>query len=200
MKGKISQNKAIKRQKILSAAKEIFFTNGFFGANMDQIAALAGVTKQTVYRYFSNKEALFLAMLEKQMLQTTDHFLEALKIDDPSIALKLFAEGFIHKHLSEDHLAMIRLLVAEGELIPEITTAFFASGPQKVRNELSLFLQVRFDIDQADDEVNAFLNILLSPRMPVLMGLKTSLTDDEIDIFATKSVAQFLKLLGIEPR
>ena len=50
---------ARKRAAILEAAQQVFFANGFVGASMDQVAATAAVSKQTVYKHFSDKEALF---------------------------------------------------------------------------------------------------------------------------------------------
>src|ERR1700688_1814769 len=50
---------ARKRAVILEAAQQAFFANGFVGTSMDQVAAKAAVSKQTVYKHFSDKEALF---------------------------------------------------------------------------------------------------------------------------------------------
>jgi len=49
-----------KRQAILAAATEAFLHSGY-AASVDEIAAVAGVGKQTVYRHFGDKQALFLA-------------------------------------------------------------------------------------------------------------------------------------------
>ena len=51
-----------KHRAILEAAEELFLRQGFLGTSMDEIASLAGVSKQTVYARFSSKEALFVAM------------------------------------------------------------------------------------------------------------------------------------------
>ena len=56
------QRTAEKRAGVLEAAAKVFLSGGYLGASMDEIADLAGVSKQTVYTYFSNKEALFAAM------------------------------------------------------------------------------------------------------------------------------------------
>ena len=49
-----------KRRAILNAAAEVFLRSGFLGASMDEIASLSDVSKQTVYKHFGSKEALFV--------------------------------------------------------------------------------------------------------------------------------------------
>ncbi len=60
------EKKAEVRRRILEAAKEIFFRDGFMGANLDEIAELAGVAKGTLYRYFDNKAQIYLAVLSRK--------------------------------------------------------------------------------------------------------------------------------------
>lgn len=52
------------KQRILEAAHAAFVANGFDGANIEAIAAAAGVNKTLVYRHFSNKDELFSVVLE----------------------------------------------------------------------------------------------------------------------------------------
>jgi TetR/AcrR family transcriptional regulator len=55
--------KAQSRSRILDAAREIFFRDGFMPANLDDVAKGAGVAKGTLYRYFENKAELYVAVL-----------------------------------------------------------------------------------------------------------------------------------------
>ena len=43
--------------------RKCFCSSGYLGTNMDEIAALSGVSKQTVYKHFSSKEALFIEIV-----------------------------------------------------------------------------------------------------------------------------------------
>ena len=52
-----------KRRAILEAATEVFLRSGYLGTNMDEIAALSEVSKQTVYKHFASKEALFVEIV-----------------------------------------------------------------------------------------------------------------------------------------
>ena len=50
---------ARKRTAILEAATTVFLRKGYLGTSMDEIAALAAVSKQTVYKHFADKQRLF---------------------------------------------------------------------------------------------------------------------------------------------
>ena len=56
----------LKRRAILHGAKAVFLAAGFEGANMDEVAARAGVSKMTVYRHFGSKEDLFAGVITEQ--------------------------------------------------------------------------------------------------------------------------------------
>jgi AcrR family transcriptional regulator len=54
---------------MLEAAAALFGTQRFHEVRMEDIAAAAGVGKGTIYRYFSDKEDLYLALLERAAKQ-----------------------------------------------------------------------------------------------------------------------------------
>ncbi|MDA8347047.1 MAG: TetR/AcrR family transcriptional regulator [Thermaerobacter sp.] len=58
------QIRDVRRETLLQAAVEIFGRNGYVGTRIDDIAALAGISKGLVYHYFRSKEALFTALVE----------------------------------------------------------------------------------------------------------------------------------------
>ncbi len=191
---KMEAKKELKRTAIIKAALEIFRTEGYIGAAMDDIARRAGVTKQTVYRYFSSKEELFQASLEAQRTETPRTFLEALDQEDPGAALTDFAVGFLKVHMSETHLATIRLLLAEGPTAPEMTRAFFAGGPENTEARLQIFFKERLSLPDPEYAAKALISTLLSMRMQVLTGLHTLPSPHEILHHAQRTVALFLAL------
>ena len=67
-----SNRSALKRRAILDAATEIFLKGGYLGTNMDEIAALSEVSKQTVYKHFASKEALFIEIVSSMTDETGD--------------------------------------------------------------------------------------------------------------------------------
>ena len=59
--------KAETRRALLDAAAEVFAEHGFHGASIDTVAEAAGYTKGAVYSQFSNKDDLYLALLDEHL-------------------------------------------------------------------------------------------------------------------------------------
>jgi AcrR family transcriptional regulator len=57
------RDKAATRERILQAAMQVFGERGFQGASMEEIARRAGSSKGGVYFHFSNKQAIFEALI-----------------------------------------------------------------------------------------------------------------------------------------
>jgi len=57
------------RTRILEAGQRMFSQLGYANASLDKVAAEAGLTKGAVYWHFSNKQDLFLAILEHCLIQ-----------------------------------------------------------------------------------------------------------------------------------
>ena len=55
----MSDRSTRKREAILDAATELFLTREYAGTSMEDIASAAAVSKQTVYKHFSDKQTLF---------------------------------------------------------------------------------------------------------------------------------------------
>ena len=92
------------RQKILSAATEEFARYGLGGARVDRIAARAGANKRMLYYYFSDKDNLFLAALERSYSE-----------------IRAAERGLQLEHLAP-HLALRRLV--------EFTWDYFLAHPE----------------------------------------------------------------------
>lgn len=65
------------RENILKSAKEEFLEKGFQSASLRNIVKSAGVTTGAFYGYFSNKEALFTAIVEPHAAAVMGMFMQA---------------------------------------------------------------------------------------------------------------------------
>ncbi|MEO6517738.1 MAG: helix-turn-helix domain-containing protein [Pseudoxanthomonas sp.] len=62
----------VQRQRILDAAQRCFIARGFHAGSISDIAAEAEISQGLMYRYFANKRALILALIERQLSHDRD--------------------------------------------------------------------------------------------------------------------------------
>jgi len=75
----LSAVRSARRAKIVDAARGVFVARGFRATTMEGIAEAVGMSKVTVYGYFSDKEALFAAVAEQLAADLRHAFLDALE-------------------------------------------------------------------------------------------------------------------------
>ena len=100
------------RQEILDVALGEFARNGYAGARVDEIAARTRTTKRMLYYYFTSKEQLYIAVLERSYSTARDAERQ-LDVNhlDPVSAIRTLAELTFDHH--ESHEDFIRLVAIE---------------------------------------------------------------------------------------
>ena len=140
-----------KRELILGSASDLFLDNGFEGTSMDQIALSAGVSKQTVYSHFGNKEALFTAVIaakcEAHQL-TGDLFDLERELDD---VLSDLAHHFTELLLSDEAIALHRVCIAGGEKYSQIAALFWQAGPVWMQGQLANYIEKKQQLGEFRD-------------------------------------------------
>src|SRR5215469_11760739 len=128
----------IKRERIHRAAQTLFMQHGFEATSMDAIALAADVSKPTLYRYYQNKEALFIAVLEQLALgHLSESALLALRdtpIDSRATlehALIVWARATIENITQPAYVGLMRLLIAELPRFPQLGSQFAEAVPQQ---------------------------------------------------------------------
>lgn len=121
------------REKILAAAEQVFLHTGFLGANMDAIAEIAAVSKQTVYAHFQSKEALFLeviaAMTGGAAREIGEHLEETL--DDRPVRdyLTAVAMDQLSVVMTPRLMQLRRMVIGETGRFPELGRSLYENGP-----------------------------------------------------------------------
>ncbi|MGI9315999.1 MAG: TetR family transcriptional regulator C-terminal domain-containing protein [bacterium] len=85
---KITEVGSLKKEHILSAAEAEFEKFGFNGARMQRIADTAGVPKANIHYYFSNKQALYDAVLSRVIEIWNQALAPIDATDDPATVLE----------------------------------------------------------------------------------------------------------------
>lgn len=74
----------VQRERILLAAQQCFIEHGFHGASMASIAETAGMSAGLIYRYFENKNAIILVIVQQQLELLRDDLSLNRKVDLPA--------------------------------------------------------------------------------------------------------------------
>ena len=90
-----------RRREILESAVSVFAERGFAGTGTADIAAAAGIGEPTIYRYFANKQELYLAALRLSGDQVMENWERiAAENEDPLNALLILGQWY-HQTLRE---------------------------------------------------------------------------------------------------
>jgi TetR/AcrR family transcriptional regulator, mexJK operon transcriptional repressor len=153
-----------KRSAILDGAKAVFLSEGFVLATMDDVAAAAGVGKQTVYRHFKSKEALFVALVSFMCAQAGEFLAGAQNEqsdDSPDVELRKLGWVLAQVLITPDNLRLYRAIVAEAERLPELGQVFHENGAKVVRAFAAKILRKRFDESTAAMRAATFVQLVL---------------------------------------
>lgn len=142
------------RSRLVEAATAVFLEEGY-RASVDRIAARAGVAKQTFYNHFPSKGDAFAEVVR----HGTATILVSLEGDGAPLRERLqrFAFAFRQKVLGAEGIAFFRAVVAETPRFPELTKAFYASGPAQTIRRLAAVLDEAMEAGELrrDDPVFA---------------------------------------------
>ena len=121
---------------IRDAATALFLKNGYLGTSMDEIAAAAKVSKQTVYTHFADKERLFTELVlgntevVEEFGQTITHLL--VETDDLANSLRQLARRYLSSVIKPQVLQLRRLVIGEAERFPELARTYYERVPERV--------------------------------------------------------------------
>lgn len=192
---------AEKRDNILIAASQLFLQEGFTATSMDQVASAAGVSKQTVYSHFKNKDALFSAVIDlkcREYQLDTEHMADGSHSVESTLAR--MANQFVSLMQDESVIAMYRVVIGEATSNPHVAELFYEAGPQYGCKLLADFLlslpPLHENKAQAHELALVFFNMLKADfHMRSLLGLPYRLSDKEQQAHVQQVVNHFMRLL-----
>ncbi len=129
---------------IREAAAALFLERGYQATSMDEIAARAGVSKQTIYTHFPNKEVLFadLVLGNVGRVEEFGPELEATfdRAGDLQSGLRDVARLYARFVIRPEVLRLRRLVLGEAGRFPELARRYYEAVPERVYSALaSLF-------------------------------------------------------------
>jgi len=202
---KREQNRNEKRSVALDAALTVFSNSGYAVATMDAIAAEAGLTKPTLYQYFSSKDELFREMMlapRTQMLMAFDHSADKCYVEQ----LLEFSWTYAKTVMRPEFLSLARLVIGDAQRNPDLGRNYQASGPDKVLTGLAEFMTNqsslgRLNIEDAELAAEDFWGLILSaPRNRALHVPDAVISTKQLSRYINNGIRVFLKAYSASPK
>jgi AcrR family transcriptional regulator len=111
---------ARKRDAIIGAALRAFLEEGYAGSSVNRIAADAGVSIKTLYRHYDDKDDLFVAVIQAACSTAGDATDPPWFDEPPLTGLAEAGRDHLHYALSDDQLALYRVVIRESQRFPEL--------------------------------------------------------------------------------
>ena len=194
---------ARKRRAIIEAATTMFLRNGYAGTSMDEVAAKAAVSKQTVYKHFTDKQGLFTEIILSTIDEGAEPFFDEVgaleDTEDFDRDLTELGRRLITIVMQPRLLQLLRLVTAEAGRFPELGHAFYDRGPGRTVAVLaSLFQRLAANgLLRVDDPLIAaghfnWLVVSIPMNKVILSGDYEEFNSAELQRFADAGVRAFL--------
>lgn len=139
-----ARRKDARPAELLAAALDLFVERGYAATRLDDVAARAGVSKGTLYLYFSSKEELFKAVIREGLVpiyQQGERMLEEHQGSAEELLRKLI--GAWWETVGNTKLAGLpKLMIAESGNFPDVARYYFdevvARGRKLVARAIAL--------------------------------------------------------------
>ena len=194
---------ARKRRAILQAATTLFLREGYLATSMDQIAAAASVSKQTVYKQFAGKQSLFREIVTSTVMEISDPVADQVASlsgsTDLAADLRDLARALLAQVIQPRVMQLRRLVIGEAGRFPELGRQFYDRGPGRTMAALAAAfgdLAARGALRAADARMAAehFNWLVMSTPLNrvMLCGDDQQPAPAELDRYADAAVATFL--------
>lgn len=118
------------RERILNAAEKCFIEFGFHAASMANIAETAGMSAGLMYRYFDNKSAIVLAIIERQLRDAHESLSREGPASDLAADLLALFRGWQARDPQVMNAALYLEMSAEGTRDPQVAAAIRQADAQ----------------------------------------------------------------------
>ncbi len=190
-----------RRAAVIDAALAELIAHGYERTTMTGIAARAGASKETLYRWFGTKEGLFAALIEANADDSAARVAAALDGDvDPVDTLTGYATGLLTLLTSPASIALNRAAMSA----PDLAEILLRSGRHRIGPLVEQHLQQLAERGhlQVDSPAEAFRLLygltVQDSQIRTLLG-EPAPPAEEIADQARRAVEQFLRLVSAGP-
>ncbi len=186
------------RERILEVATEVFLLEGYGSTTIEAVAARAGISKRTFYHRFSDKAALFAAVvhyiIEQLRPPPNVPIVEGATLHE---VLRRLARFILNAALSPRAIALHRLVTAESARFPKLVRAVASESTTQeakslISNLLARELDPRFGPEARAFAAEQFLVMVVNQPQRRALGVGAPMTGSELDAWANNVVTLFL--------
>jgi len=197
--------KDLKRQAIVSVARDAFLRDGYGGTAMSSIAAAVGGSKTTLWSYFPSKQDLFAAVVDDMV----ERYGEALRVPlpsegDPRETMRALGQSLMTTLARPQIIALHRMITGEAGRFPELGGVLYERGPARGHARVSAWLahlMERGVLRPADPltAVKQFVALCQAGQFQkYLIGALKRLDKAELDAEIEQAVETFLRAYAPE--
>ena len=188
-----------RRHAFLEAATTVFLQKGYAATTLDDIIALSGGSRQTLYSLFGGKQGLFEAIIAERCSTIFAPLVAADQRDRPPEELLVdVGIRYLETLMTSYGLGVYRLVVAEGVFMKELAERFWEMGPGHARSLLAAYFEQQtrcgtLDVQHPEQAAQQFWGMLLGNfQLQCLLGLRDVPGSEEIEAYVRTGVAWFL--------
>jgi AcrR family transcriptional regulator len=201
----VGEEDSAKRRQILDGARKLFMDLGFDGASMGEIARAAGVSKGTLYVYFTDKNALFEAIVEQEVLEQGKAAFNFDLARDAETTLKDFGTAYIQLLCRPGGGSSTRTVMAIAERMPDVGKRFYHNVVALTVERLATYLAARVAVGEiaVDDCQLAASQFMMccqaSLFLPFIFQAAPAPSPDEIARVVDSATRMFLAAYRARP-
>lgn len=189
------ERQAVKREKILQGAMKVFLASGYAGTSMDRVAEAAGVSKQTIYSYFQDKEGLFRSLIEGETLARFEAVFQLdLQHIDPEMLLRQLAQIYFTQVVdNSQYVPLLRIVIGESERFPELAKLFTQTVAQRGKQLLADYFRHHPELKIRDPD--AIAQIFFGSMASWVILQKMLHGEATMDLSRDRVVEQLIELI-----
>jgi TetR/AcrR family transcriptional repressor of mexJK operon len=139
-----------RRMELALVAERMFLKYGFTDTTMQMIAVEAGASKETLYRHFSSKEALFAELINARAAKVAGPQSALARDEPPQTALYELGMSMMELMTTGDKSTVFKIIIADAQRSPELAQIFYDQGPGMTLKRLTAYLRSATERGQLD--------------------------------------------------
>ena len=171
MKPRWERRKDARPQELLAAALDLFVERGYASTRLEDVAKRAGVSKGTLYLYFTNKEELFKAVVRENIVPALGEAEDIISSFEGHSAdlLRCVVLGWWERLGATKASGIIKLVMAEAGNFPDLA-AFYQEEviARSTRLMSSMFERAALRGEFRAVDVGIMTQVLIAPMLMLI--------------------------------